>query len=145
MLDMDFSVLDLPTRVQNPLREFLKVNCLRDLTFLSERQILRTPNMGKMALAQIKNALGLRGLRLGVVRPSPELVNLTSAMEILRRACMPEVLLPADVAVTLQVEEPEARRMLQAGELGTTFRVGGTLGVLRSVFMAVLKRRGKGA
>ena len=65
-----------------------------------------------------------------------------SELEILRRAVLPEILLPADVAVTLQVEEPEARRMLEAGDLGKTFRVGGSLGVLRSVFLAALKRRG---
>jgi predicted DNA-binding protein (UPF0251 family) len=68
-----------------------------------------------------------------------------SDVEVLKRAFLPEVLLPADVSVALRVDELEAVRMLQAGELGRTFRVGGTIGVLRSVFLAALKRRGSGA
>ena len=67
-----------------------------------------------------------------------------SEAEVMARAFLPEILMAPDVAVALRVEEVEALRMLEAGEVGKTFKVGQKLAVLRSTFIQALKRRGAG-
>lgn len=56
--------LELTVRSANCLKH-LNINYLGDLVQLSESELLRTPNLGKKSLTEIKELLDLRGLKLG--------------------------------------------------------------------------------
>jgi DNA-directed RNA polymerase subunit alpha len=58
--------LELTVRSANCLKH-LDINYLGDLIQFSENELLRTPNLGKKSLTEIKELLDARGLRLGMV------------------------------------------------------------------------------
>ncbi len=57
--------LELTVRSANCLKH-LDINYLGDLVQFSENELLRTPNLGKKSLTEIKELLESRGLRLGM-------------------------------------------------------------------------------
>ena len=57
--------LELTVRSANCLKH-LDINYLGDLVQFSENELLRTPNLGKKSLTEIKELLEARGLRLGL-------------------------------------------------------------------------------
>ena len=57
--------LELTVRSANCLKH-LDINYLGDLVQFSENELLRTPNLGKKSLTEIKELLEARGLRLGM-------------------------------------------------------------------------------
>jgi DNA-directed RNA polymerase subunit alpha len=57
--------LELTVRSANCLKH-LDINYLGDLVTYSESELLRTPNLGKKSLTEIKELLDARGLRLGM-------------------------------------------------------------------------------
>ena len=57
--------LELTVRSANCLKH-LDINYLGDLVQFSENELLRTPNLGKKSLTEIKELLDARGLRLGI-------------------------------------------------------------------------------
>lgn len=57
--------LELTVRSANCLKH-LEINYLGDLVQFSENELLRTPNLGKKSLTEIKELLDARGLRLGI-------------------------------------------------------------------------------
>jgi DNA-directed RNA polymerase subunit alpha len=59
------SVLDLPQRATNCLRAE-NLHFVGDLVKTTEAQLLRTPNLGKKSLGEIKQALQLHNLHLGM-------------------------------------------------------------------------------
>lgn len=58
--------LELTVRSANCLKH-LNINYLGDLVQFSENELLRTPNLGKKSLTEIKELLENRGLRLGMM------------------------------------------------------------------------------
>jgi len=58
--------LELTVRSANCLKH-LDINYLGDLVQFSEGELLRTPNLGKKSLTEIRELLDARGLRLGMV------------------------------------------------------------------------------
>lgn len=58
--------LELTVRSANCLKH-LEINYLGDLVQYTEGDLLRTPNLGKKSLTEIKELLDARGLRLGLV------------------------------------------------------------------------------
>lgn len=57
--------LELTVRSANCLKH-LDINYLGDLVQYSEGELLRTPNLGKKSLTEIKELLDIRGLKLGM-------------------------------------------------------------------------------
>ena len=57
--------LELTVRSANCLKH-LDINYLGDLVMFSENELLRTPNLGKKSLTEIKELLDARGLKLGM-------------------------------------------------------------------------------
>ena len=57
--------LELTVRSANCLKH-LDINYLGDLVQFSENELLRTPNLGKKSLTEIKELLEARGLKLGL-------------------------------------------------------------------------------
>lgn len=61
--------LELTVRSANCLKH-LDINYLGDLVQFSEAELLRTPNLGKKSLTEIKELLDARGLKLGMEIPN---------------------------------------------------------------------------
>lgn len=57
------------------------------------------------------------------------------------RACLPEILLVQDVALTLRMTPSGARQAIRRGICGPYFRVGRKLAVLRESFLLSLAHR----
>lgn len=57
------------------------------------------------------------------------------------RACLPEVLFLADLALALSVTPSAARRVLLRGDCGPYFRMGRRYAVRRTSFLAALSER----
>ncbi|MBP9743579.1 MAG: DNA-directed RNA polymerase subunit alpha, partial [Burkholderiales bacterium] len=57
--------LELTVRSANCLKH-LDINYLGDLVKMSEGDLLRTPNLGKKSLTEIREILDARGLKLGM-------------------------------------------------------------------------------
>lgn len=57
--------LELTVRSANCLKH-LDINYIGDLVLRSENELLKTPNLGKKSLTEIKELLEIRGLRLGM-------------------------------------------------------------------------------
>lgn len=63
--------------------------------------------------------------------------------QTVRRAALPEVLLPSDVAIALGIPEGEAERCTAEGRLGPSFLVGGRPAVLRESFLKHLAQEAR--
>lgn len=63
--------LGLSTRVQNVL-DGMQVVTLGDLVSLSDRDLLRSPNLGRKSLGEIHQMLGAHGLSLGMRPETPD-------------------------------------------------------------------------
>jgi DNA-directed RNA polymerase alpha subunit len=66
---LPISELRLSTRVENYLEQRRGIVEIGELAGLTEQEILLMPGLGAACLAEIKQALGMIGLKL---RPNPE-------------------------------------------------------------------------
>ncbi|MBY0588856.1 tetratricopeptide repeat protein [bacterium] len=64
VLDIPISEFELSVRSRNCLKK-LNIDKLGDLTRISEQQLLNSKNFGETSLTEIKQILGMKGLRLG--------------------------------------------------------------------------------
>jgi DNA-directed RNA polymerase subunit alpha len=64
VLDIPISEFELSVRSRNCLKK-LNIDKLGDLTRVTEQQLLTSKNFGETSLTEIKQILGLKGLRLG--------------------------------------------------------------------------------
>ena len=71
MLAATVDGLGFSTRVQNVL-DGMRVVTIGDLVALSDRELLRSPNLGRKSLSEIHQVLGARGLCLGMRREAAE-------------------------------------------------------------------------
>ena len=60
-----------------------------------------------------------------------------------KRAALPEVLLPADIALALGIPEKEAEQCAAGGRLGPSFLIGGRPAVLRYSFLQHLAQEAR--
>lgn len=70
MLEARVDGLGFSTRVQNVL-DGMRVVTLGDLVSLSDRDLLRSPNLGRKSLWEIHHVLGAHGLSLGMRLEAP--------------------------------------------------------------------------
>ena len=64
VLDESFDRLELPIRAFNCLNLFTTVRTIGDVAAMTERELLRVKNLGKVSVADIKAALAEVGLTL---------------------------------------------------------------------------------
>jgi hypothetical protein len=65
ILNKEIQELELNIRVTNAIRKYLPdIKTIGDLVLMSERELLRTPDIGRKSLNEVKEVLSLIGLSL---------------------------------------------------------------------------------